>query len=228
MTGTIEELIYAGAAFLGIHFLIPGTPLRRLIVDLIGERVYRALFAIAAALTLVWYVAAYSAAPHEPLWAGGWLGYGPVIAMPFALLLLVCAFSSPNPTSVGLDAALASPAVGIFRVTRHPFLWAIALWAATHLLANGDVASLVFFGGLLVLALIGPFLIDARLRRRAPEVWQRFAAATSLVPLVAILAGRNSLQVKEIGWWRLALAVAIYLFLLYIHPRIFGMPALPV
>ncbi len=227
MTGTIEELVYAGAVFLGIHFVIPGTPIRRFIVNLIGERVYLALFSLAAALALVWYVAAFSAAPHEPLWAGGWLGYGPVIAMPFALLLLVCAFSSPNPTSVGLDAALANPAVGIFRVTRHPFLWAIVLWAAAHLLANGDVASLIFFGGLLVLALIGPFLIDARLRRRAPEVWARFAAATPLVPLVAILAGRNSLQLNETGWWRMALAVVIYMFLLYIHTSIFGASAIP-
>jgi uncharacterized membrane protein len=39
-----------------------------------------------------------------------------------------------------------APARGIQRVTRHPFLWGVAVWAFVHLIANGDVASLMLFG----------------------------------------------------------------------------------
>ncbi len=42
-------------------------------------------------------------------------------------------------------------AQGIFSVTRHPLTWGIALWASAHLLANGDLVSLIFFANLLVL-----------------------------------------------------------------------------
>ena len=41
----------------------------------------------------------------------------------------------------------------------------VALWAAGHLLVNGDLASLILFGSLLVLAIFGPLSIDAKRRR---------------------------------------------------------------
>jgi len=47
-------------------------------------------------------------------------------------------------------------------ITRHPFLWGIALWALVHLIINGDLASLILFGSLLLLAVGGTLAIDAR------------------------------------------------------------------
>lgn len=84
--------------------------------------------------------------------------------MPFAMILLAAAYLSRNPTAVLQERLLksANPARGIIRVTRHPLMWAIALWAATHVLARGDVRSVIFFGGFLVLALLGTVLMDRR------------------------------------------------------------------
>jgi uncharacterized membrane protein len=47
------------------------------------------------------------------------------------------------------------PPQGIVRVTRHPFLTGVGLWALVHLIGDGDVASLVFFAVWAVVALAG-------------------------------------------------------------------------
>ena len=70
-------------------------------------------------------------------------------------------------------------------------LWSFALWAAVHIIGNGDTAAIVFFGAFLVTALAGMPSIDAKLARRDPAAWQALSAATSIVPFAAIAQGRN-------------------------------------
>ena len=43
---------------------------------------------------------------------------------------------------------------------RHPMLAGFSLWAIAHLLVNGDLASILLFGGLLVWSLIAPGIIN--------------------------------------------------------------------
>ena len=152
----------------------------------------------------------------------------PLIALPFAFVLAVAGLSTPNPTAVGApaDAVRGQAVRGIFRVTRHPFLWSVGLWAAAHLIASGDLAGVILFGALGALAGIGTVLIDRKYARRHGPDWQTFAAASSNLPLAAILAGRQSFDFAELGWWRLALALALYLILLALHPWLFGAPPL--
>jgi uncharacterized membrane protein len=114
------------------------------------------------------------------------------------------------------------PARGILRVTRHPIMWGVILWAAVHILARGDLASLVFFGGFLVLAALGTVLIDARKADTLGEDWKRFADVTSNVPFGAIVNGRNRFRFREIGWKRVGAGLALYLGLLAAHPYLFG------
>jgi uncharacterized membrane protein len=113
---------------------------------------------------------------------------------------------------------------GMIRITRHPFLWGVALWALVHLAANGDLASTIFFGSLLVLALGGTTTIDAKRRRVFGDAWQRFADVTSNVPFAAILTGRNSLgpALREIGLLRPAIAIVAYTAFFALHGRLFG------
>jgi len=116
---------------------------------------------------------------------------------------------------------------GVLRITRHPFLWGVAIWAAGHLMVNGDTASLILFGTLLVLAIAGTYSIDAKRKRMLGDKWSAFAAQSSAVPFAAIAQGRQRLDLAGIGWWRLALAVVIWAALLFAHPYAFGAPALP-
>jgi uncharacterized membrane protein len=144
--------------------------------------------------------------------------------MPFALILLAASLTTRNPTAVGQCGALRAdePARGIIRVTRHPLMWGVMLWAAVHIAARGDLASLVFFGGFLALAGIGSVLIDTRKAESLGDEWRKFAAATSNVPFGAIVTGRNRFVVREIGWKRIGLGLALYVALMFAHPFLFG------
>src|SRR5262249_10385950 len=98
--------------------------------------------------------------------------------------------------------ASRAAAAGIVRVTRHPFLTGVGLWALVHLIGNGDLASLVFFATWAIVALAGTVSIDAKRRRLLGAAWEPFAAQTSIVPFAAIAAGRNHFVPREIGLWR--------------------------
>jgi uncharacterized membrane protein len=92
------------------------------------------------------------------------------------------------------EGALERPDVvkGMLRITRHPFLWGVAIWASGHLSVNGDRASIVLFGSMLLLALFGTASIDAKRKRALGATWDAFAAQTSNVPFAAILRAARS------------------------------------
>src|SRR5687767_12768196 len=186
-----------------------------MLVKALGEWPYRGLYSLVALVTLGWMIWAYGNAPRELLWAGPrWL---PVVVMPFAFVLIACGYWR-NPTMVGADKLLKSedPARGVIRITRHPIMWGVMVWAAAHIVARGDLKSVVFFGGFLVLALVGTLSMDRR-KTRNPD-WPRFAAVTSHVPFVAIAQGRNRLVWGEIGWRRPAIGLAVFFVVLLFHP----------
>lgn len=229
----MTSLVAAAAAFLLIHLLVSGTRLRDAITGAIGEGPYMGLFSLASLAAIVWLGFGYAAARRaaDPVYwsatdATKWVQLGVTF---LAFLLVVPGLATPNPTSVRQEATLDKPDVasGMVRVTRHPFLMGVALWAAGHLLVNGDLASLILFGTLLALALLGPLSIDGKRRRKLGAKWDAFAAQTSVVPFGAIAAGRQSLKLGEIGWWRLLLGVVVWAALVAVHPMLFGVSPLP-
>src|SRR4029453_13456346 len=177
---------------------ISGSSLRGKIIGLIGERPFQGLFSLMSLFGIVWLSRAYGKAEYVQLWVER-LALRPValIVMLLAFFFVVLAFTSPNPTAVGGGALLTEkePAKGIQRVTRHPFLWGVALWSFTHLVLNGDLASVVFFGTFLIVAVRGPFSIVRKRKKAFGDAWNRFAGVTSNVPFIAIIEGRNSLRV---------------------------------
>ena len=217
----MTTLVAATLVFLATHF-IASTPLRPLIVNAIGEWPYRGAYSLVALVTLVWMGWAFANAPREPLWAG--IREIPYLVMPLAFMLIACGYGR-NPTMVGADRLLKSedPARGIIRITRHPIMWGVMLWAGAHVLARGDVKSAVFFGGLFLVALAGTLSMDRR--KRANPDFVRFAALTSHVPFVAIAQGRNRLVWREIGWLRPAIGLAAFALFLFAHGWLFGVSA---
>jgi uncharacterized membrane protein len=144
--------------------------------------------------------------------------------MPVAAMLISAGYLTPNPSAVLGDYVLKrnDPAPGIFKVTRHPVMLGIALWAAAHLLANGNVAGILLFGSLLILAVGGIAHIEIKRHASGDPAWQRFIAATSVVPFAAIIARRNRFAFTAMDWARLALGIALYAALLYFHGPAFG------
>ena len=214
-------LIVACAAFLLLHTL-PSTPLRSALIGRLGEGPYTGLFSLATLATIVWMALAYRAAPYTPLWPG--LRHLPSAVMPFSFILIACGVLTPNPTAVAAGRLLArpNPAQGIIRVTRHPVMWGIMLWAGAHILARGELKATVFFGSFLLLAAAGTLLQDARKARVHGEDWKRFAATTSNAPFVAIVQGRNRFAAGEIGLVRVAFGLLLYGGMMVSHAWLFG------
>jgi uncharacterized membrane protein len=223
------NLIAAAAFFLAIHFGISGTRLRDRLVRVVGDKLFRGLFALASLIGLIWLARAYSHAAHVSLW-GQLLALKPV-AMPLlliAFLFIVIGIATPSPTKVGMESQLTREVQvrGMTRITRHPFLWGTALWALVHFVINGDAASSILFGSLLVLAVGGTSSIDAKRRRAFGDRWEQFARQTSNIPFAAIFAGRNQLApaLREIGVVRPLVAIAVFAALFFLHGRLFGAP----
>jgi uncharacterized membrane protein len=216
-------LIVAALLWIGIHLGVAGTRLRDAVVGRIGDAAFRIVFSALSVLVLLLLVRAWAEAPTALLWvAPDWLRWVAVIVMLPAFMLFVGSLTVRNPTAVGPREQMGRPPRGMIRVTRHPMLWSFSIWAALHLLNNGDSASVVFFGAFLVTALAGMPSIDAKLARRDPDTWQALSAATSIVPFAAIVAGRNRFVPNEIGWLTAGLGVAAWIVLLLAHPWLFG------
>lgn len=222
----LGDLALAALAFVGGHFLLSSAPVRRPLAAALGEVAFAGLYSLLAIAAFAWLLVSYGRAPPVELWPPvPVLRFVPLFAMPFAILLVVGGYTQANPTAVMQPMAAANrhPAPGILTITRHPVMWGIALWALSHIPANGDAASLILFGGLAALALGGTVAIDAKRRARDPEAFARLAAVTSNLPFAAIRAGRARLP--RLALWRLLLAAAVYFGLLIAHPWIAGVPA---
>lgn len=216
-------LVVAALIWLLIHIGIAGTAARDAMVARLGDGPFRGLFSLLSILSLALLVWAWRFMWTTPWWySPDWLRWILVAVMLVAFLLFVASVTTPNPTAAGGEQALARPPRGIQRITRHPMLWSFILWAAVHIIGNGDSGATVFFGTFLVTALVGMPSIDAKLARRDPMAWQALSAVTSIVPFVAIAQGRNRFVPGEIGWPTLLIAVVAWAVLLYLHPFLFG------
>jgi len=100
----------------------------------------------------------------------------------------------------------------------------VALWGAGHLLVNGERFALMLFGALAIMAVFGARSIDRKGAARDAEAWGRFEQKTSSVPFMAIIQGRNRLDLGEIGWRGLA-GIAIAVALALAHSSFTGAPA---
>lgn len=113
----------------------------------------RAAVGAAAILSVLLMIWGYRAAPMGAVW---W-GPSPMLKGINNLLVLL---------GVYLFAA-SGMKTGITRRIRHPQLVGFALWAVAHLMVNGDLPSLVLFGGLLAWAIAEIIVIN-----RAEPGWQ--------------------------------------------------------
>ncbi len=73
------------------------------------------------------------------------------------------------------------------------------------------------FGALLVTAVNGMASIDRKWRHALGPIWDTFEAQTSRLPFAAILTGRTRFQVAEFHIWQVALAVALFSCVLWLH-----------
>jgi uncharacterized membrane protein len=229
----MDMLIVAAGAWLFLHFIVSGTALRDVLVRILGEQAYLALYSLASVAGIVWLAMAYNGALAEGfvlLWdLGPGVSHLGLIVVAIAFVFGLPGVLMPSPTGVA-QGALADRSElvrGPLRITRHPFLWSVALWAAFHLAANGDQASLIFFGTWLVLSVGGTFSIDAKRARAQGAKWEGYARATSNIPFAAILAGRQKLVLSELATWRQGVALILFAGVALSHHWLFGVSPFP-
>jgi uncharacterized membrane protein len=225
----VLSLLLAAIFFAGIHLGVAGTTIRDRAIAALGRSGFTVAFSIATVAGLAWLVMAYNRAPYVVTWGmlEWWKPFAIILMLP-ASLLVVIGLTTPNPTAVAQENRLAQPPQGIVRITRHPFLTGVALWALEHLIGNGDVASCVFFAVWAVVALAGTVSIDRKRRRLlGAAAWEPFATQTSIVPFAAIAAGRNRFRPGEIGAWRWGAAVVLYVVMLVGHADVIGVSPFP-
>ena len=219
----LSRLVFSSALFLISHLGISSTSFRSMLIERFGRNGYLAAYSIVAVFALGFMILSYADRPVSPyLWvpsqAHWWSTY---VLMGFSFVLAVGAFSTKNPTSVGKEGELGTEPRGVICITRHPFQWAVVLWVAGHMTANGDVASLIFFGTFGLISGFGTYLIDTRMAREQEDAWRVFTARTSNVPFGAIAAGRAKLHWKDL-WLPIVLGLAVYAAVFVSHGWITG------
>ncbi len=229
MIGTTEGVALAAIFFVVSHIVLASAPLRAALVGSIGENAFRGLYSAVAIAAMVWLALAYTGAPYVELWPEtAWARRVPLVVMPVAAILVVCGLTTRNATAIGGGAIdEANPTPGIMKVTRHPFLWGVALWALAHMAPNGDAASLMLFGAIAILSFVGMAGIDRKGERAGGAAWGPMVVGTSIVPFGALLSGRAKLRFGEIGAWRILAGLALYVALVFAHAPVIGKSPMP-
>jgi uncharacterized membrane protein len=226
-----NELILAFALFFLSHIIPVRPTIREWLIRHIGKAFYLAAYSVLSIILFVWLIVAVGRAPYLALWPfAPWQLWIPNVAMLFVCLLLAFGMAVPNPLSIASrnDATFDPDHPGIVGVTRHPVLWAAALWAIAHIVPNGDLAHVLLFGLFSAFSIVGMLAIDARKQRMLGAAkWHHLSHHTSLVPLAALVGGRWRPSLHEINLFRFVAAVGLYAGLLALHQPIIGVSPLP-
>jgi uncharacterized membrane protein len=182
-------------------------------------------------VTFAWLILAVLRAPYVGLWAlRPWQVHVTLVLVALAAVLLVAALLTPNPLSLSLrTAGTAIPNDAILGVTRHPLLWAFGLWSLSHVLVNGDVASVMLFGMLTVFALGYIPLLDRRMKKiLGIEEWRRLSAGSSNMLFAGYFGGNVRPRIDRRLIFSIIGGLAFFILLLLLHRPIIGVNPLGV
>jgi len=144
--------------FLGVHTLTTQRELRASVIASTGEGGYKIGYALAsiAGLALVaWGFAHYRATGMWEVWTP------PTVLKHIAAALML-------PAVILVVAAYLRGR--IYTTVKHPMLTGIKLWAAAHLLANGDLGSIILFGSFLAWAVFDRISLKRRSDAGGPPI----------------------------------------------------------
>ena len=209
--------------FMLTHILLSHGTIRQGLVDKLGQWPFRGLYSLVSfgtlgpAAVLWWQNRHLGPVLWElPFWPERILAAALVL---FAFFLFFQSLATPSPASM---APAKDQVRGVLRITRHPMNMALALWGLAHLLANGTLGDVAFFGSFVVVGVLGAYHMDARLKRKKGEAFVEFCRKTSVLPFGAIISGRNRLVVSELAFPLALIAVVVFAVLTVFHSRFFG------
>jgi len=215
-------LMLLSVLFAATHLGMSHDPYRERMVRRLGPQLFMGVYSLVSVVTLggaLWVFSTHKGeGPH--LWSlSGWLLPAIYLLMLLSFLLLVLSVATPSPT--GMLSSSMEPR-GVLRVTRHPMNMGFACFGLAHLLANGALGDVFFFGSIFVVGFAGAYHQDARKAREHGEAFVPFRQATSVLPFAAILQGRNRLETGEFSRPLLAAALVACAAAVLLHQKLFG------
>ena len=187
-------LLIAGIiVFFGIHLLPAYPQVRARLMERLGQTGYRVLFSILSLASFVLLIWGFAQAPVIQVWSPPpWTRWVAIVLMLPAFIFLAAAYLPGR-----IKARL-----------KHPFLVAIKTWALAHLIANGDLASIILFGSFLAYAVFDRIALKGR-------------RPTALIETPGQGSARNDLLAVVFG-------VLFYVvFLVWLHPLLIGRAVVP-
>ncbi len=201
----MSQLYLALIAFILLHSVPALPPVRNGAIAIFGRKTYLLIYSVVSTLLLVWVFHAALNTPYVELWEP---------SGSHAMVTLVLA-------PIGFRHSDRPGA--IVAVTRHPVLLGFLFWSGGHVIANGDLRSLILFGGLGLFSAAGFLMLDRRAKRRLGQGWSKFCADHPLLPLATFATGRKRMKVDAPMALAFALTAALTLgLLLGGHVLLFG------
>ncbi|AUX68572.1 MFS transporter [Porphyrobacter sp. HT-58-2] len=179
----IWNLVAANVAFVGSHFAM-SHPLRAPMVKALGEKGFSLAYTAVSFAALGWVYFAFLAAPGSDLPGSGEAGWiiATVLTWPAMVLLAGSFVGNPAlPTPMAEQQTRAEPK-GALRVTRHPMMWGIGLWAISHMALFWSTRTMITALAMGVLALVGARLQDAKKEALMGAAWAEWERKTSYWP----------------------------------------------
>ena len=183
--------------FFGIHAVPMQPALRDGLIERFGAGAYKAAFSVISAVGFVLIVLGYGklqvlVGKNPQIWLPPTgTTHIALVLMMVSMVLLVAAYVPSN----------------IKRIVGHPMLAAIKVWAVAHLLANGDLASMILFGSFLAYAVVDRISV----KKRSSGVAAKTASGGLVGDLIVVVGG-------------LALYAA---FAFFLHERLIGIAPVP-
>jgi uncharacterized membrane protein len=172
----LSVMILGLVIFLGAHLFITKRELRAAVIERTGESLYKLGFAVVSVVGLgliIWGFAYYRATGWIDVWTPPhFMKHITIALMLPAVILVVAAYIRGR----------------IYTTLKHPMLTAIKLWAAAHLLANGDLGSIILFGSFLAWAVIDRISLKRRPDAGGPPIPVGGAMNDAIAVAVGIVA----------------------------------------
>ena len=194
----LVPLVLGLVIFLGCHIVTRLPDVRAQLIARNGPKLYRALYSLVSLLGLALIAhgfMVYRASGMIPVW-------DPPRWMPHLVSLLMWA-------SMILLAAAYLPGK-IKAKAKHPMLLAVKIWATAHLLANGDLGSILLFGSFLAWA------VYARIALKRAAAAENIPGQNLSGGDLVAGSGRNDLIAIAIG------TLATVVFVLWLHKFLIG------
>jgi uncharacterized membrane protein len=188
-------LIVGLVVFLGMHLVSTMRDRRAGLIAQFGENGYKVLYSIVSAIGLaliVYGFARYRAHEWIELWSPpAWTKHLAALLVLFAMIMLVAAYARGHI---------------YMTLKKHPMLAGVKLWALAHLMANGDLGSLILFGAVLAWAVIDRISLKRRTDPGAPPI----PVGGMRNDVIAVFGGIA--LYAAVGWW--------------FHPNVIGIPVI--